>query len=112
MLSYETERRLKNYLAAIGEGELQLESLRQRLCQICDFSPCMAFQRIDRNADDSVSAAEIYAFFRDHCVHSVSEGDLARIVRFFDNNEDRRLSLAEFEQVLLPCEDNCLRRIA
>ena len=28
MLSYETERRLKNYFAAIGEGELQIESLR------------------------------------------------------------------------------------
>ena len=32
MLSYETERRLKNYLVAVAEGELQLESLRQRLC--------------------------------------------------------------------------------
>lgn len=112
MLSYETESRLKNYLVAVGEGELQLETLRQRLCQICDFSPCMAFQRIDRGAYDQVTALDLYNFFRDHCVHSVSEGDLARIVKFFDNNEDSRLSLNEFEQILLPCEDNCLRRIA
>ena len=112
MLSYETERRLKNYLAAVAEGELQLESLRQRLCQICDFSPCMAFQRIDRNADESVSSFELYNFFRDHCIHSVSEADLNRVVKFFDNNEDGRLSYGEFEQILLPCEDNCLRRLA
>ena len=112
MLSYETERRLKNYLAAIADGELQVENLRQRLCQICDFSPCMAFQRIDRNADDSVSSLELYNFLRDHCIHSISEGELARIVAFFDNNSDGRLTYTEFEQILLPCEDNCLRRMA
>jgi Ca2+-binding EF-hand superfamily protein len=112
MLSYETERRLKNYLAAIAEGELQIEALRQRLCQICDFSPCMAFQRIDRNAYDSISAPELYNFFRDHCIHSVAESELARVVSFFDNDNDGRLSFTEFEQILLPCEDNCLRRIA
>lgn len=97
MLSYETERRLKNYLAAVGEGELQIETLRQRLSQICDFSPCMAFQRIDRNADESVSSTELYNFFRDHCIHSVSEGELNRVIKFFDNNEDGRLSYGEFE---------------
>lgn len=43
MLSYETERRLKNYLVAVSEGEGVLERLRQRLCEIRDFSPCMAF---------------------------------------------------------------------
>jgi len=72
----------------------------------------MAFQRIDRNADDSVSSLELYNFFRDHCVHSISESELARVVKFFDNNEDSRLTFGEFEQIVLPCEDNCLRRVA
>ena len=54
----------------------------------------------------------MYNFFRDHCIHSVSEGELSRVVSFFDNNNDGRLAFTEFEQILLPCEDNCLRRIA
>ena len=37
MLSCETERKLKNYLVAIAEGEIELERLRQRLCEIRDF---------------------------------------------------------------------------
>jgi len=112
MLSYETERRLKNYLTAICEGELQIESLRQRLSMICDFSPCMAFQRIDRDANESITSLELYNFLRDNCVYSVSEGELYRLVKFFDNNEDGRLSFNEFEQIILPCEDNGLRRQA
>jgi len=59
-----------------------------------------------------VSSHELYNFFRDHCIHSVSESELNRVIRFFDNDEDGRLSLGEFKQVLLPCEDNCLRRLA
>jgi hypothetical protein len=43
MLGYESENRLKNLLVAVGDGERQLESLRQRLCQIRDFAPHSAF---------------------------------------------------------------------
>lgn len=43
MLSCETERRLKNYLVAVADGEGVLERLRQRLCEIRDFTPNMAF---------------------------------------------------------------------
>jgi Ca2+-binding EF-hand superfamily protein len=112
MLSYETERRLKNYLTAIAEGELGIECLRQRLAQICDFSPCMAFQRVDRDANETVTSYELYNFLRENGICSVSEGELYRLVKFFDNNEDGRLSFTEFEQILLPCEDNALRRLA
>ena len=43
MLGYETERRLKNFLVAIGDGEKTLEIARQRLCEIRDFSLEAAF---------------------------------------------------------------------
>jgi hypothetical protein len=43
MIGYETERRLKNFLAAVGDGELILERARQRLCEIRDFAPESAF---------------------------------------------------------------------
>jgi len=72
----------------------------------------MAFQRIDRDANEAITSCEIFNFLRENCVYSISEGELFRIVKFFDNNEDGRLSYTEFEQMLLPCEDNCLRRMA
>jgi hypothetical protein len=49
MLGYESERRLKNFLVAVGDGERALESSRQRLCSIRDFAPHSAFERIDRD---------------------------------------------------------------
>lgn len=43
MLGYETEKRLKDLLVAVGNGESSLERARQRLCEIRDFSPLAAF---------------------------------------------------------------------
>ena len=71
-----------------------------------------AFQRVDRAAKESVNSCDLFNFLRENCVYTISEGELFRLVKFFDNNEDGRLSYTEFEQILLPCEDNCLRRMA
>jgi len=111
MLSFETERRLKNYLVAVAEGEGVLERLRQRLCEIRDFAPCMAFQRLDRCANDYLTSIQLLNFLRDNCVYSVSENECFRLLRFFDSDEDGRLSYSDFNQLLLPCDDNCLRQI-
>lgn len=43
MLGYETERRLKNFLVAIADGETILERARQTLSEIRDFAPHSAF---------------------------------------------------------------------
>ena len=72
----------------------------------------MAFQRIDRDANEAINSSELFNFLRENCVYNISEGELYRLVKFFDNNEDGRLSYTEFEQIILPCEDNTLRRIA
>lgn len=111
MIGYETERRLKNLLAAVGEGEQVLERARQRLCEIRDFTPESAFQRIDRDANIYLSSYEILNFLRDNNVFGVSEAECYRLVKFFDSDEDGRLSLSDFQQIILPCEDNLLRRI-
>lgn len=42
---------------------------------------------------------------------SVSEAECYRLVKYFDSDEDGRLSLSDFIQIVLPCEDNLLRRI-
>lgn len=95
MLSFETERRLKNYLAAVAEGESILERLRQRLCEIRDFAPYTAFQRLDKNAFEYLSAIDIQNFLRDNHVHTVTEHECQRLVRYFDSDEDGRLSFNE-----------------
>jgi hypothetical protein len=110
MLGYETERRLKNLLIATGEGEQQLENLRQRLCAIPDFAPFSAFQRVDRDAKDYIDSVDILAFLRHNNVYGVTDAEAYRLVKFFDSDEDGRMSFQDFEQVFIPCEDNFLRQ--
>jgi len=94
-LGHESERRLKELLVAVGDGERTLESSRQRLCNIRDFAPHSAFQRFDRDCNAFVSSGEIVTFLRDQRNFGISEGEAFRLVRFFDSDEDGRLSFQE-----------------
>jgi Ca2+-binding EF-hand superfamily protein len=111
MLGYESERRLKNFLVAVGDGERDLENARARLCNIRDFAPNSAFQRLDRDYSGYVTAREICNFLRDNSVYHVSESEAYTLVQFFDSNGDGRLTYQEFIQMVLPCEDNYLRNV-
>ena len=92
MLGYESEKRLKALLVAIGDGEQTLERTRQRLCEIRDFAPRAAFQRFDRDGNEYISSYELLNFLRDNRVYSVTEAECYRLVKFFDSDEDGRLS--------------------
>ena len=48
---------------------------------------------------------------RDNGVLHSSESECHRLLKFFDSDEDGRLSFNDFIQMLLPCEDNFLRRL-
>ena len=109
MLGYESERRLKNFLVAVGDGERNLEFARSRLCNISDFAPHSGFERLDRDASGEITYREICNFLRDNGVYHVAESEAYTLVQFFDNNGNGRLSFQEFLQMLLPCEDNYLR---
>ena len=109
MLGYESERRLKNFLVAVGDGERDLELARQRLCNIPDFAPHAAFQRIDRDYSLQVSTRELSNYLRDNAIYHVLDSELSILVQFFDSNGNARLSFQEFLQMVLPCEDNFLR---
>jgi len=111
MLGYESERRLKNFLVAIGDGERSLEGARSRLCSIRDFAPHSAFQRMDRDYSGSVSSREFCNFLRDNSVYHVSESEAYQLTSFFDSNGNGKLSFQEFLQMFLPCEDNFLRNV-
>ena len=95
MLGFESENRLKNLLVAVGEGERTLEASRSRLCTIRDFAPHSAFQRIDRDANCFVDSFELLNFLKDHRNFSTSESECYRLVKFFDSDEDGRLSFQE-----------------
>ena len=109
MLGYATQRILKDFLVAVGDGERQLEGARSRLCMIRDFAPRAAFERMDRNASGNVSSREFVDFLRSQGVYHITESEAYQLVSFFDNNGNGSLSLDEFTQMFLPCEDNGLR---
>ena len=95
MLGFESESRLKNLLVAVGDGERSLEAARQRLCSIRDFAPHSAFQRLDRDGSNAVTACEILNYMRDHRNFTVSETECYRLVKFFDSDDDGRLTFQE-----------------
>jgi hypothetical protein len=96
MLSYEGERRMKNFLVAVGDGERALEFARASLCSIPDFVPRAAFQRIDRNATGTVDSSEIVAFLASNSIYHVSESEAYNLISFFDNDGNKMLSYDEF----------------
>ena len=64
MLGIETQYKLKEFFQAVAESELQVERQRQLLATIPDFEPYAAFQRVNRNGDEVVTALEIYSFLK------------------------------------------------
>jgi hypothetical protein len=43
MLTYETQRILKNLILEVGRGEMKIELIRQKLASFEDFEPYVAF---------------------------------------------------------------------
>lgn len=95
MLGYTSERRLLGLLDAVKEGELYQEQLRQRLCSLAGFAPYSAFMRLDRDANERLSSYELLNFMRENREFTVSEGDCFNIVRYFDTDNDGRLTFQE-----------------
>lgn len=95
MLGYESESRLKSLLVAVGDGERALEAARQRLCTIRDFAPHSAFQRLDRDGTNSVTACELLNYLRDHRNFTASETECYRLVKFFDSDDNGSLTFQE-----------------
>lgn len=73
--------------------------------------PHSLFQRLDRDLNDSITSYEILNFLRDNRVYHSSEPECYALLKYFDTDEDGRLTYHEFQRMLLPCEDNLLRRV-
>jgi hypothetical protein len=62
MLGIDSRYRLKEFLRAVAEKELLIESERQRLAAMADFEPYAAFCRVDRDQNKRITASEIRDF--------------------------------------------------
>ena len=100
MLGYESEKRLRELLDQVKEGELAIETRRERLCSILDFAPFSAFMRLDRNANDRISSFEILNFLRDNREYGITEGECYNLVKFFDSDADGKLTYPEYDSNL------------
>ena len=109
MLGLEAQRRLRNFIQAVANGERDLEAARCRLSSIPDFAPRAAFSRVDRDASGTVNSGEICQFLRDNGVFHVSDAEAYNLVCYYDSDRNSRLSYDEWVQMNLPCEDNYLR---
>ena len=87
MLGHDSTRALKTILETVSEVEIIVEGHRQALCQIRDFAPYSAFCRIDRGAQECIDARAVLEFLRQNSA-AANIGDCARLIRFFDSDED------------------------
>ena len=71
------------------------EIKRQRLCANRDFAPYSAFMRLDRDANESISVKELLNFLRDNREYTFSDDDCALLVKYFDSDNDNRLTFQE-----------------
>lgn len=108
MLGHDSTRLLKSVMETISEVEMIIEGHRQALCSIPSFAPYSGFCRIDRTAQECIDARAVLTFMKENG-RSTNIGDCARLVRFFDSDEDGYLSYADFIQIVLPCDDNYMR---
>ena len=76
------------------------------------FAPYSVFCRLDRNATETLTSYELLDFLKEQGVIDVSLGDCARLLAFFDSDNDGKLSFADFSQMILPCEEPGLRASA
>lgn len=59
------------------------------------FNPYSAFMRIDRDANEHITALELLNFLRDNKEYTVSESDCYGVIQYFDSNSDGRLTFKE-----------------
>lgn len=110
MQNTETRQKLVNLLLDIAEGERQIEVLRQILCELKEFEPYAAFQRIDRSRKNSLTVTDILKFLSDnHTPHT--EEYCSIFLRHYDIDSDNRLDYSEFLKVVLPADNPPLRAL-
>jgi Ca2+-binding EF-hand superfamily protein len=110
-LSLETERRLSNFLISVIEGEKEIERNRIQLSENRDFEPSTAFRSIDRLSLGNISYLDIRDFLERNRIASASS-ELLPLIKQYDSDQDGRLTINEFHQLVLPSTSLVLRDLA
>ena len=63
---YSVIKKLKDFFMAIAEGELAVESERQRLAHNIEFDLFSSFKRIDRNCDGLIDSYDLNTFMHEN----------------------------------------------
>ena len=111
MFGYDSKVLLKDTLVNLGQQEIEIEDLRQKLCSIPDFDPYLAFKRIaypeDKNFIDEHS---LLRFMKENEYGDLHALDFVPLVKYFALSTQRSaLSYQEFLGLILPCANPTLR---
>lgn len=109
MLNLETERRLARLLFQIAECERSIERSRQDICSNPNFDMYSIFRILDSQTNGKLEIGDLKSFLSRVGI-SVLKSNLALVIRQYDSNNDGRLSLEEFQALVLPSEDLELHR--
>jgi Ca2+-binding EF-hand superfamily protein len=111
MLSLETEHRLARLFYQIAECERTVERSRQELCSNPNFDLYSIFRIIDSRNNGKIELNDL-KFFLSRLSISVTRTSLALVIKQYDSNNDQKLSLEEFQSLILPCEASDIRKDA
>jgi Ca2+-binding EF-hand superfamily protein len=109
MLSVETKHNIREFLQTIGDYELSIEQLRQRLAANPDFEPYAAFLRLDKGQMKNLSPEDLLIFLHENDRPHYTLRDCQYVINYFDIDQDGTLSYTEFMQMVLPCDNLQLR---
>lgn len=109
MLSPETQRRLARLLFQMSECEKSIERSRQGVCSNPNFDMYSIFQLLDVRTNGKLEVTDLKAYLSRLGI-SVLRNNLALLIKQYDSNNDERLSLEEFQALVLPSEDLQLRK--
>lgn len=111
LLRVETERRLADFFNLTAQGEREIELARIALSENRDFEPYSAFKILDRYANGFVNYLDFIDFLERNRIPAPA-ADVELLIRQYDSDSDGRLSLTEFQQLVLPSTSLALRDIA
>lgn len=111
MLSLSTENQLAQHLLQIAAGERDVELSRQTLSEHYAFDPYTAFRTLDRLGLGNLSSLDVKDWL-DRAGLYCSEQEAYLLVKQYDSNNDARLSLNEFLELVLPHTSPSLRQRA
>ncbi len=95
----------------IAEEEKKLEARRLVLAEEPLFEPFACFLRIDTQGKNYLNSVDIAQFLRDNGELGWDK-DCPCVIKYFDSNNDGKLSFTDFVQMVLPTTNSTLRTIA